>query len=285
MAPDADTSGLPLLEKAARILSAFEGPRSALGLTEVVRHSGLSQTTVHRLLDQLVQIGWLGKEGRKYYLGLRLLELGAFASHHNRLRRAALPHLISLHQATGHWAHLFVLDKAEVLCLEQIGDPRRSSIPYQVGGRLPAHCTAAGKALLAFGDAGVEQLLTGDFAPRTRTTITRGDSLRGELSRVRTEGVAFDQEECFSGVTCVAAPLRGAGLALAAISLSRTVGHADLKRMTHQVTQCARAVWASLFDSSRRFEEARRTHTHTGPAPDSSDTATVLSWLRFSEWE
>ncbi|MFG2371819.1 IclR family transcriptional regulator [Streptomyces sp. NPDC048504] len=283
MATDADTSGLPLLEKAALILGAFEGPRSALGLTDVVRHSGLSQTTVHRLLDQLVQIGWLGKEGRRYYLGLRLLELGAFASHHNRLRRAALPHLISLHQATGHWAHLSVLDKGEVLCLEQIGDPRRSSIGYQVGGRLPAHCTAAGKALLAFGDATVEQLLAGDLAPRTRSTITRGESLRAELARARTEGVAFDREECFDGVTCVAAPLRGAGRALAAISLSRTVGHADLKRMAHQVGQCARAVWASLFDTGRRFEETH--HVTAGPGPESGDTATVLAWLRFSEWE
>ena len=284
MAADADTSGLPLLEKAALILSAFEGQRSALGLTDVVRHSGLSQTTVHRLLDQLVQIGWLGKEGRKYYLGLRLLELGAFASHHNRLRRAALPHLISLHQATGHWAHLSVLDKGDVLCLEQIGDPRRSSIGYQVGGRLPAHCTAAGKALLAFGEAvTVEELLAGDLAPRTRSTITRGEALRGELARVRTQGVAYDQEECFDGVTCVAAPLRGAGQALAAISLSRTVGHADLKRMAHQVGQCARAVWASLSDAGRRFE---KTHAvDTGLATESGDTATVLAWLRFSEWE
>ncbi|MEV0184737.1 IclR family transcriptional regulator [Streptomyces sp. NPDC050625] len=282
MPSHAGTPGLPLLEKAARILSAFEGRRSTLTLTDVVRHTGLSQTTVHRVMDQLVQIGWLGKDGRRYYLGLGLLELGAFASHHNRLRRAALPHLIALHQATGQWAHLSVLDHGEVLYLEQIGDPRHSTMPYQVGARLPAHCTAAGKALLAFGDTAVVQDLAGDLAPRTRRTLTSGDSLHSELAAVRAEGVAYDRQECFSGVTCVAAPLRGSGRALAAISLSRAGEHADLKRMAHQVAHCARATWASLFDSSRRFEEARR--EAAGPAPE-GDTATVLSWLRFHEWD
>ncbi|WP_231335694.1 IclR family transcriptional regulator [Actinomadura graeca] len=281
MAEDVGESSTPsVLEKVALVLNAFEGPRSTLGLTDVVRHTGLAQSTVHRLMDQLVKIGWLGREGRRYFLGLRLLELGAFASHHNRIRRAALPHLIALHQETGHWAHLSVLDKAEVVYLEQIGNPRHSAIPYQVGARLPAHCTASGKALLAYGDATVEALLRQDFTPRTRQTIVRGDYLRSELATVRETGVAFDREECFSGVTCAAAPLRGAGRAVAAISLSRTAGYADLPRMANQVSRCARAVWASLFESGRRFAQADKDRE---PAP-ASDTDTVLSWLGYMDW-
>ncbi|PNG90009.1 hypothetical protein SMF913_25474 [Streptomyces malaysiensis] len=272
-----------MLEKAARILSAFEGRRPTLSLTDVVRHTGLSRTTVHRLMGQLVELGWLGKDGRRYFLGLGLLELGAFASHHNRLRRAALPHLIALHEATGHWVQLFVQDGAEVLCLEQIGDPRRSSLPYQVGTRLPVHCTAAGKALLAFGGATtVERLLAGRLLPRTRNTLIRGNALRSELATVHSTGVAYDREECFQGVTCVAAPLRGSGRALAAVSLSRGPGPGDLDRLARQVARCAGATWALLFDSSRRFEEARREVAE--PVPD-SDAESVMAWLFFSEWE
>ncbi|WPB88065.1 IclR family transcriptional regulator [Streptomyces malaysiensis] len=280
---DTDASAAPVLEKTARILSAFEGRRPTLSLTDVVRHTGLSRTTVHRLMGQLVELGWLGKDGRRYFLGLGLLELGAFASHLDRLRRAALPHLIALHEATGHWVQLFVQDGAEVLCLEQIGDPRRSSLPYQVGTRLPVHCTAAGKALLAFGGAtAVERLLAGRLLPRTRNTLIRGNALRSELTTVHSTGVAYDREECFQGVTCVAAPLRGSGRALAAVSLSRGPGPGDLDRLARQVARCAGATWALLFDSSRRFEEARREVAE--PVPD-SDAEGVMAWLFFSEWE
>ncbi|MET1073755.1 MAG: IclR family transcriptional regulator [Umezawaea sp.] len=268
----------PLLVKAARILNAFEGQRSTLTLTDVVRHSGLSQTTVHRLMDQLVQVGWLEREGREYRLGLRLLELGAFASHHNRLRRAALPQMIALHQETGHWIHLFVLDGPEVVCLEQIGDPRESVPPFQVGGRLPAHCTASGKVLLGFGGPAVEPHVAGEHAPRTRRTITRADTLRTELVAVRDAGVAFDRGECFHDVTCVAAPLRGGGRALAAISISRLAGYADLDRLAPRVTACTRLVWASMFGAHRRVED-----TPAEPVA-ADDSETVGSWLRFSEW-
>jgi DNA-binding IclR family transcriptional regulator len=267
-----------LLEKAALILSAFEGQRSALTLTDVIRHSGLPQTTVHRLLDQLVGIGWLERDQRKYRLGLRLLELGAFALHHNRLRQAAVPHLIALHQATGHWVQLWVLDGQEVVCLDQMGDPAQSSVPFQAGGRLPAHCTATGKALLAFGGDEIEAPL----APRTSRTITSVEALRIELAGVRAEGAAFDREECFPGLSCVAAPLRSGGRALAAISLSRAAGNTDLKRLAPQVSRSARATWTSLFGTGRRVRgDTLPADTASGPE-NSADS--MQYWLHFNEW-
>jgi DNA-binding IclR family transcriptional regulator len=283
MTTDRPDGSPAVLDKAVRILSAFEGQRPTLTLTEVVRHSGLSQSTVHRLMDQLVQIGWLERERKTYRLGLRLLELGAFASHHNRLRKAALPHLVALHEATGFWVHLAILDGSEIVYLEQIGDPRRSTVPFQVGGRLPAHCTAAGKALLAFSDTVPTGQLHGEFAPRTRQTITRIDSLQLELATVRNESVAFDREECFQKVACVAAPLRGAGRALAAISISQTPASDELSRLAPQVINCARAVWASMFEPGWR-SEGRAESPPSTPGPETSADS-MLYWLRFNEWE
>jgi DNA-binding IclR family transcriptional regulator len=274
---------LAVLEKAVMILSAFEGRRSDLTLTEVVRHSGLPQSTVHRLMDQLVRIGWLERERRAYRLGLRLLELGAFASQHNRLRKAALPHLIALQQRTGFWVHLAVLDGFEIVYLEQIGDPRRSTMPFQVGGRLPAHCTAAGKALLAFGGDPPADLTQAELAPRTRQTITQFQTLQLELATVRSEGVAFDREECFPDVTCAAAPLRGAGRALAAISVSQNAAYENLPRLASQVNNCARLVWASMFDHAHRAG-AKAKLAPSVPSPESSADS-MLYWLRFNEWE
>jgi DNA-binding IclR family transcriptional regulator len=288
--PAVDSS---LLARAAQVLNVFARPRPTLTLTEVVRGCGLPQSTVHRLLDQLVQVGWLEREGRHYRLGLRLLELGAFAAQHNRLCNAALPHLTALHEATGYWAHLTVLDGAQIVYLDQVGDPRRAVLPFRAGARLPAHCTAAGKALLAFPrnpDAG-EALAAQVLAPRTRRTIVSTDLFALELARVRRSGLAFDQQECFDEVSCVAAPLRGAGWALAAISLSRSlsralpsgVANADMTALGPKVSNCARAVWSSLLTSSQ--PGGRKPEPSPSPASTPQDQAeNMLYWLRYSEW-
>jgi len=236
-----------LLARAARILSAFEGRRSTLTLTDVVQFSGLSQTTVHRLMSQLVQLGWLERDDREYRVGLRLLELGAFASRYCRLRQAALPFLISLHQATGRWVQLTAREGPEIVILEQIGDPLRSAVPFHTGSRLPVHCTASGKALLAFSGAADEPALTREQPARTRATITTPDAMLAELAEVSSTGIAFDRRECFDDVTCIAAPLRGAGWALAAISVSQVGEPDDLSPLAPQVVQYADAVWSSMF--------------------------------------
>lgn len=209
---ETELAPLSLLEKAARVLGAFEGPQPRLSLTEVVRRSKIPRSSAHRILDQLVQLRWLDREGRDYRMGMRMLELGALASHHNRLRRAALPLLHALHEQTGRVVHLSVLDGAEVVCLERIGGSEATTVPSRVGGRMPAYCTATGKAILAFSDpSAVEHVLAQGLRPRTARTLVRPLALRSELAAIRESGVAYDREESFRGISCVAAPLRGPG--------------------------------------------------------------------------
>jgi IclR family transcriptional regulator, KDG regulon repressor len=87
---------------------------------------------------------------------------------------------------------------------------------------MPAHCTAIGKALTAYSGPAAEIALrrTG-LAPRTAATITSATRLEAELRAIRSAGVAFDREECQTGLVCVAAPVRdAAGAPLAAISVT-----------------------------------------------------------------
>ncbi|MEU8464092.1 IclR family transcriptional regulator [Streptomyces sp. NPDC029003] len=275
-----------LLEKAASVLGAFEGPDPRLSLTEVVRRSGIPRSSAHRILDQLVRLRWLDREGRDYRMGMRMLELGALAAHHNRLRRAALPLLHDLHERTGQLVHLSVLDGAEVVCLERIGGSEATAVPSRVGGRMPAYSTAAGKAVLAFsGPDAVERVLAQGLRPRTARTLVRPLALRAELAATRERGIAFDREESFRGVSCVAAPLRGAGRAVAAVSLSAVRGgERELVRLAPPVAACARAVWRELYGAGRA--------ARASPAPPPDREAAVseramdnmLGWLRFSEW-
>ncbi|MER6996387.1 IclR family transcriptional regulator [Streptomyces sp. NPDC000410] len=272
-----------LLEKAARVLGAFDGAEPRLSLTEVVRRSGIPRSSAHRILDQLVQLRWLDREGRDYRMGMRILELGALAAHHNRLRRAALPQLHALHESTGHLVHLYALDGAEVVCLERIGGSEDSTVPSRVGGRMPAYCTAAGKAILAFSDpAAVEQVIAYGLRPRTPRTLVRPVAFRSELAAARDSGVAFDREESFRGVACVAAPLRGAGRAIAAISLSGKGTHRELDRLAVAVRASARTVWSQLYGPGRAGRSAPPAGCEPGVSAQAMDN--MMGWLRTSEW-
>ncbi|MEV5879487.1 IclR family transcriptional regulator [Streptomyces sp. NPDC052101] len=276
-----------LLEKAAKVLSTFQSAEPRLTLTEVVRRSGLPRSSAHRILDQLVQLRWLEREGRDYRLGMGMLELGALASHHNRLRRAALPHLHALHESTSHLVHLTVLDGTEVVYLERIGGSDDSGVPSRVGGRQPAYCTAAGKAILAFADpALVEQVVGQGLRPRTSRTVTRPETFRTELARVRERGVAFDHEEAFRGVSCVAAPLRGAGRAIAAISVCGNGTHRELERIAPAVLGTSRSVWQAMFGPGRQKRKPTARPSGGGSAPGVPQPAmdNMMAWLRFSEW-
>ncbi|MGW3326051.1 IclR family transcriptional regulator [Streptomyces virginiae] len=285
---ETELAPLSLLEKAARVLGAFEGPQPRLSLTEVVRRSGIPRSSAHRILDQLVRLRWLDREGRDYRMGMRMLELGALASHHNRLRRAALPLLHALHEQTGQLVHLSVLDGAEVVCLERIGGSEATTVPSRVGGRMPAYSTAAGKAILAFGDPGaVEHVLAQGLRPRTARTLTRPNALRAELVAVRERGVAHDREESFRGICCVAAPLRGAGRAVAAVSVSSCRGERELARLGPAVLGCARAVWRELYGPGRAGRAGRAAAARPQdprPAVSEQEMDNMMGWLRFSEW-
>ncbi|MFD7263907.1 IclR family transcriptional regulator [Streptomyces sp. NPDC059874] len=282
---DTELAPLSLLEKAARVLGAFEGPQPRLSLTEVVRRSGLPRSSAHRILDQLVRLRWLDREGRDYRMGMRMLELGALASHHNRLRRAALPLLHALHEQTGRLVHLSVPDGAEVVCLERIGGSDTTTVPSRVGGRMPAYCTAAGKAILAFSDpAEVEHVLAQGLRPRTPRTLIRPLALRADLAAIRERGVAYDREESFRSISCVAAPLRGAGRALAAVSVSTGRGERELARLAPAVSACARAVWRELYGPGRSGRAAAAPRHDLEPAVSAQAMDNMMGWLRFSEW-
>ncbi|MFE6921686.1 IclR family transcriptional regulator [Nocardia sp. NPDC057663] len=214
-----------MIERMTLILDAFDATTPTLTLLGLAERTGLPRSTVHRILDQMIRLRWLAHTPGGYRLGLRVLELGGLAAEHNELREVVGPLLYDLSQRTGLIGHLAVLDGREVLFLDRAGGRSQVAIPTRVGGRLPAHCTALGKALLATLEPGIaEGSLRGNATPRTARTIVDRAELHRELARIRNrQGVAVDTEESMPGVGCVAVPIRGRGVALAAISLSGTV--------------------------------------------------------------
>lgn len=234
-----------VLGRVGSIMEAFNGGQHVLSLGDLSERTGLPKSTLHRLADQLCQIGWVERDPGGYRVGMRLFELGNLAVEGNRLQEAAFPHLQSLANKTGMSAHLGILDQTEVVYLERIVGPFR--LPTRRGGREPAYCTALGKAMAAFDDE-ASRVVTASRMPRkTANTITDPLALRTELNRVCEVGVAFDRGEAYEELVCVAAPIRSSGRATGAVSVTAPAGRMRWGMASEAVLNTAVAIWNASF--------------------------------------
>lgn len=237
-----------VIDRISLVLDAFDGP-GRLTLAQIVRRTGLPRSSAHRMLERLVHLRWLRRDGRDYELGMRLVELGSLAVHQDRIHRAAIPLLRDLHRATGLVVHLAVLDGADVVYLEKIGGQMVAAIPTRVGGRQPAHCTAVGKAILADIPSAQVDL----DRRRTRFSIGSSHQWAAELAKVRAHGVAFEREESLPGFGCVAAPIGPAGAAVAAVSVCGPMNRMSFdQKMAAPVRMTAMGIWRNAEDGPER---------------------------------
>jgi DNA-binding IclR family transcriptional regulator len=132
--------------------------------------------------------------------------------------------------------------------VSKIGGHRQAPAPSRIGGRMPLHCTAIGKALLAHaGDELVARVVGGGLERRTPHTITAPGLLRRQLASSRETGVAYEREESMLGLLCVAAPvLDRDDRPLAAISLAGRVGRFRPEKHLLQLRAAAGGVAATL---------------------------------------
>ncbi len=254
-----------MLGRAFTILGAYGPADRRLTLAEITRRTGIPKPTVHRLAGELLALGALEGEHGVYRLGMRMFEFGQLVPGQRDLREAALPFMEDLYEAAHETVHLAVLDGTDVLYIEKISGHRRVAAGSRIGGRLPAHCTAVGKALLAVSPPGaLEAVLAAGLARRTAFTITVPSVLRRQLIKAARAGVAYEREESDLGVTCVASPVQGFGNpAMAAISITGPVTRLEPEGY-------APAVRLAALGLSRRLGNPRKTdavRASRGPAP------------------
>src|SRR6202012_2385253 len=153
------------LARAAAILGAFDAAHRELTLAALVARCGLPRSTTHRTATRMISLGWLEKPADRYRIGNRLFEIASLAPIRLELREAALPFLQDLHQATKITVQLGVLDGAQVLVVDKITGHRPMPMLSQVGGMIPAYCSALGRAILAYSDrAVIDAALAGPLA-------------------------------------------------------------------------------------------------------------------------
>ena len=216
------TSAVTVLDRITAVFDAFGEHDEGLGVSELARHANLPKSSISRIAGELVEQGLLDREGDTFYLGARLFEFGQTVERPRRLRHFAYPVMAGLRDLTSQSVQLAVLDGTDVVFLA-IARSEPAIRPHaRIGGRLPAHATAVGKAIMAFSPSElVEEVVQGGLAPRTPHTITASDSLVRELLQIRGAGVATEREECVIGRSCMASPvLAPGGEPFAAISVA-----------------------------------------------------------------
>ncbi len=196
---------------ALAVLEAFSVDKPELGVTELSQALGLGKSTVHRLLASLAARDYVRKnpQTERYCLGFKAFEVGSLVAGRGAIREVAAPFLRSLMLASKETVHLGVLDEWDVVYIDKIESHHPLQMFSRIGRRAPLHCTALGKALLAFQPADfMDRFLRRRLKAYTPSTLTDPALLRRELERVRAGGHAIDDEEFAVGLKCIAAPLR-----------------------------------------------------------------------------
>jgi DNA-binding IclR family transcriptional regulator len=208
-----------------RTLRAMEllavAPRSAPELADGL---GVHVRTARRILRRLESEGYvvLGDDRRRRYRPtMRIVALAGQVVERAELTQAAVPYVNALREQLGEDCHLCVPSYLSALCLVHDGGETGSGARPHLRELVPCHCTAAGKALLAWRDSWRDAVLTQALESFTDRTTTGPESLRRELARTVARGYAIEDREYEPDTRALAAPVFDAGgQAVAALAVA-----------------------------------------------------------------
>ncbi len=217
----------PAVDRALTILEALAHSNRGLRLPEVALRLGIPKSSAHSVLVALERRGYLQRNGAgRYLFGPKIFTLANLALSQMTLREMALPVLTSVVRSSGVAAKMALLDRNQAVLIEQVHPPHVLAPMTWLGQRLDLHCTALGKALVAFQPYEKwKKLVTEHTLPRHNDkTICSPKKLLQELALTRERGYAIDDEEFDLGFRCLAVPvLDAANESSAAIGVTGTV--------------------------------------------------------------
>jgi DNA-binding IclR family transcriptional regulator len=206
-------------------------------MTEIANHVDLPKSSAHNHLKTLEYEGYVMKNGQTYELGLRLLDLGAFARQKQTLFHVARPELETVAKETGELVNLLVEENGRGIFILREQGENAVNIDSFTGQSIHLHTTALGKTVLAhLPPKRRKDIIDYHGLPeKTGNTITDRDRLTEELQGIRTEGVAHDIEERIKGLRCVAVPIFKADVISGAISVSGPTSRMDKQRIRDEI--------------------------------------------------
>jgi len=207
------------------LLETLGADGGAWRLKDLARQTGLSSSTVHRLLTTLEQRRFVqfDSEHALWSVGRQAFAVGSAYGRGQSILAPALPVLRDLRDQTRETANLGILEHRSITVIGQVESREIMRAITRLGGVVPLVGSAMGKAVLAHLPHDVMQALVSrsDLRPMTPRSIVAMEQLRTRLARVRADGYALDDEEHHPGLRCVASPVFNAtGDVVGAISVS-----------------------------------------------------------------
>lgn len=261
------------LQKALRILMYMGERTPEVGAEEIASYLGLSESTVHRLLNTMERFNLIEQdaESKRYQLGLKLHQLGSRAAASRTLRREAHRLLVEMSRRSRETVSLATPAPRGVICLDRLDSPHTViTVRTPVGSLFPAHCTAAGKAILAYlAENEIDEVVhrTG-LRRHTPFTITQPANLKENLRLIRQRGYAVDHQELERGLSGVAAPVLSAHeRVIAAVGIAGPTQRFRGKELAEKVGLVTE-VAARLAMGLRRLEGSFGGPKNAGPAAE-----------------
>lgn len=231
------------LERGLAVIRCFDAETPRRTLTDVSKEAGLTRAAARRFLLTLVDLSYVHTDGRYFWLGPRVLELGYAYLSGLTIPEVAIPQLESLAAEVEESCSVSILDDDEIVYVARVPVSRIMTVSISVGTRFPAYATSMGRVLLA-------GLPEDELEPHLKSvrlrrlspqTVTSKKKLRAELDRVRKRGWAMVDQELEEGLRSVAVPIHDReGRTLAAINIS-----------THAARRTAKSIEAELLPPLR----------------------------------
>lgn len=229
--------GADFLEALARgisVMTAFNGERRQMTLSDVARATDLPKASVRRALHTLVSLGFIESDGRLFRMTPKVLTLATAYLTSNSISTVVQPLCERISAKVVEACSVAVLDREEVVMIAHASPPRFIAVAPGVGFRLPAYCTSLGRVLLAampdgMLDTYLERL---DAAPQTEYTVTDKRKLRDAIVTARGHGFSFVDQEAEIGFRSVSVPLkRYDGVVVAALNIGARIERASVETM------------------------------------------------------
>lgn len=240
------------VKKAIAVLDSFTQEAHTQGVTEIARKLGLHKSTTFALLSSLREEGFIlyNPETKKYSLGLKLIDLAGRVQYRRDLKNLSLPILQELSKAILEDIALNILIEGKRVCITLVESRYfvRNYVP--IGKALHAHCSAAGKVLLAYlSTQDLDELISRHGLPRyTKNTITQKKKLTSELARIRRDGYGESREEYGADSAALAFPVfNKTGEIQASLSIQSTVNRLNDETRPRFLKEG--------FDASRRISD------------------------------
>lgn len=247
--------GVQSVERTLLLLEQMSENSDGCSIKYLSETTGLHKSTVHRLLQTLVQYNYARQdpETEHYYLGFRILNLSTKLLNELDIITVAKPYLRSISRETGQVVQLSIPQEENAVFVDKVENPDQPVRMYsQIGKAIPMYCSSSGKALLAWQTEERIRMIIGnmEFTAFTRNTIPNAETLFQELIQIRQKGYATDWFEHEENIFCVAAPIMDAtGQSVAAICIAGTV----LQISPDQIVEYAQIINQNAFLISQQM--------------------------------